>query len=80
LSFTTGSKIAEHGGMNKDDVHVALLLSNPLLKPRQIKTPVLTQQVAPTILRTLRLDPDSLDSVRLEQIPVLPFFFSAGEN
>jgi hypothetical protein len=78
--FTTGSKIAEHGGMNEDDVHVALLLSNPLLKSRQIKTPVLTQQVAPTILRTLRLDPDSLDSVRLEQIPVLPFFFSVGEN
>lgn len=66
--------------MNEDDVHVALLLSNPLLKSRQIKTPVLTQQVAPTILRTLRLDPDSLDSVRLEQIPVLPFFFSVGEN
>jgi Type I phosphodiesterase / nucleotide pyrophosphatase len=78
--FTTGSKIAEHGGMNEDDVHVALLLSNPLLKARQIKTPVLTQQVAPTILRSLRLDPDRLDSVRLEQIPVLPFFFSADEN
>jgi hypothetical protein len=78
--FTTGSKIAEHGGMNEDDVHVALLLSNLMLKSKQVKTPVLTQQVAPTILRTLRLDPDSLDSVRLEQIPVLPFFFSAGEN
>src|SRR4029077_5871858 len=43
--LTTGSKIAEHGGMNEDDFHVALLLSNPLLKARQIKTPVLTQQV-----------------------------------
>ncbi|HLK06877.1 MAG TPA: alkaline phosphatase family protein [Candidatus Angelobacter sp.] len=78
--FTTGSKIAEHGGMNEDDVHVALLLSNPLLKSKQVNTPVLTQQVAPTILRTLRLDPDRLDSVRLEQVPVLPFFFSADEN
>jgi len=78
--FTTGSKIAEHGGMNEDDVHVALLLSNPLLKSKQVKTPVLTQQVAPTILRTLRLDPDRLDSVRIEQIPVLPFVFSAEQN
>jgi hypothetical protein len=78
--FTTGSKIAEHGGMNEDDVHVALLPSNPLLKARQVKTPVLTQQVAPTILRTLRLDPDRLDAVHLEQVPVLPFFFSADEN
>jgi hypothetical protein len=78
--FTTGSKIAEHGGMNEDDVHVALMLSNPLLKARQVKTSVLTQQVAPTILRTLRLDPDRLDSVRMEQIPVLPFVFSGDEN
>jgi hypothetical protein len=78
--FTKGSKIAEHGGMNEDDVHVALLLSNPLLKARQVKTPVLTQQVAPTILRTLRLDPDRLDSVRVEQVPVLPFVFSGDEN
>ena len=59
--------------MNEDDVHVALLLSNPLLKSKQVKTPVLTQQVAPTILRTLGDDPDRLDSVRLEQIPLLPF-------
>ena len=78
--FTTGSKIAEHGGMNEDDVHVALLLSNPLLTARQVKTPVLTQQVAPTILRSLRLDPERLDAVRREQIPVLPFFVLAGEN
>ena len=78
--FTTGSKIAEHGGMNEDDVHVALLLSNPTLKSKQIKTPVLTQQVAPTILRSLRLDPDRLDAVRVEQIPVLPFVFSPDEN
>jgi hypothetical protein len=78
--FTTGSKIAEHGGMNEDDVHVALLLSNPLLQSKQVKTPVFTQQVAPTILRALGLDPDRLDSVRLEQIQILPFVFSAERN
>ncbi|HWZ44955.1 MAG TPA: alkaline phosphatase family protein [Candidatus Saccharimonadales bacterium] len=78
--FTTGSKLAEHGGMNEDDVHVALLLSNPLIAARQVKTPVLTQQVAPTILKSLGLDPDRLDAVRLEQIPVLPFFFGTDED
>jgi hypothetical protein len=35
----TALEYAEHGGMNEDDVHVALLLSNPLLKSKQIKTP-----------------------------------------
>jgi hypothetical protein len=46
-----------HGGMNEDDVHVALVFSNPLLPARQVMTPVLTQQVAPTILRSLGLEP-----------------------
>jgi Type I phosphodiesterase / nucleotide pyrophosphatase len=78
--FTTGSKIAEHGGMNEDDVHVALLLSNPLLEARQVKTPVLTQQVAPTILKSLGLEPERLDAVRKERIAVLPFFFAGAEE
>lgn len=73
--FTTGSKIAEHGGMNEDDVHTALLLSMPGMKAQQIKTPVLNQQVAPTILRALGLDPNALEAVRREQVPVLPFIF-----
>jgi len=73
--FTTGSKIAEHGGMNEDDRHVALLLSAPGIKAQEIKTPVLNQQVAPTILKALGLDPNALEAVRLEQIEVLPFIF-----
>ncbi|HEY6273639.1 MAG TPA: alkaline phosphatase family protein [Terriglobales bacterium] len=71
--FTGGSKIAEHGGLNEDDVHVALLLSWGEWKAQQIKTPVSNQQVAPTILRLLGLDPDQLDAARKEQITVLPF-------
>jgi type I phosphodiesterase/nucleotide pyrophosphatase len=78
--FTTGSKIAEHGGMNEDDVHVALLLSNPVLRSRQVKTPVLTQQVAPTILKSLGLDPERLDAVRKGHVTVLPFFFESPEE
>ena len=77
--FTGGSKLAEHGGLNEDDLHTALLLSMPGLKARQIKTPVLNQQVAPTILRALGIDPDQLDAVRKEQISVLPFFFQSEE-
>jgi hypothetical protein len=73
--FTGGSKIAEHGGLNEDDVHVVLLLSNPGFEAQRIKTPVSNQQVAPTILKALGLDPDRLDAVRAEHIHVLPFLF-----
>jgi arylsulfatase A-like enzyme len=52
---------------------VALLLSWPEWKAQQINTPVLNQQVAPTILKLLGLDPDQLDAVRKEQITILPF-------
>jgi len=74
--FTGGSKISEHGGLNEDDLHVALLLSWTEWKAQSIKTPVLNQQVAPTILKVLGLDPDQLDAVRKEQITVLPFIHS----
>src|SRR5215471_3463014 len=78
--FTGGSKIAEHGGLNEDDLHVALMLSWTGWKAQQIKTPVLNQQVAPTILKVLGLDPDQLDSVRKEQITVLPFLGGDHDN
>ena len=78
--FTGGSKIAEHGGLNEDDVHVALLLSWSGWAKQEIKTPVSNQQVAPTILRALGLDPDELDAVRKEQIDVLPFVFNRDED
>ena len=73
--FTGGSKIAEHGGFNEDDVHTALLLSLEGLQPAVVKTATTNQQVAPTILKALGLDPWSLAAVREEQIDVLPFLF-----
>jgi arylsulfatase A-like enzyme len=73
--FTGGSKIAEHGGLNEDDLHAALMASFAGWKAESIKTPVSNQQVAPTILKALGLDPNALDAVRKEQITVLPFFF-----
>jgi len=78
--FTGGSKIAEHGGFNEDDLHTVLLLSLPGMKSQQVKTPVSNQQVAPTILKVLGVDPNELDAVRQEQIQVLPFFFSNTEG
>lgn len=78
--FTGGSKIAEHGGINEDDVHVALLLSWTGWARETIKTPVSNQQVAPTILRILGLDPDQLQAVRQEQITTLPFVFGHDDE
>jgi len=78
--FTGGPKIAEHGGLNEDDLHVALLLSLPGIEAARIKTPVTNQQVAPTILKALGLDPDELDAVRTEDIQVLPFFFDTSDD
>lgn len=71
--------IAGHGGLSDDDTHVALLLSNPRLKPRTIRTPVQTTQVAPSILQILGIAPETLQSVSREGTQVLPGLF-AGER
>ncbi len=71
--------IAGHGGVSDDDTHVALLVSNPSLKPKMIRTPVQTAQVAPSILQVLGIPPESLQAVAKEGTPVLPGLF-AGER
>jgi len=73
--FTGGTKLSEHGGFNEDDVHTALLVSLDGLDHAVVKSHVLNQQVAPTIIRALGLDPEDLEAVRKEQISVLPFLF-----
>jgi arylsulfatase A-like enzyme len=70
--YTGGSKIAEHGGFNENDIHVALLVSRPDLEKRVVDDAVTTTQIAPTILNALGLDPDDLDAVRLERTKALP--------
>jgi hypothetical protein len=53
-----------------------LIVSNPGLPASTLKTPVMTSQVAVTILRALGLDPRSLKSVQVEkteELPNLPF-------
>ena len=73
----TGStkKNAEHGGMSFADTNVGLIVSNPDISPRTVKTPVATSQVAPTILKALGLDPDRLAAVRKEGTEILPLLF-----
>jgi hypothetical protein len=73
--FTSGTKIAEHGGLNEDDVHAALLVSIAGMKPQTVKTQVLNQQVAATVVKALGIDPNELEAVQKEQITVLPFLF-----
>jgi hypothetical protein len=70
----TGStaKNAEHGGMSFADTNVGLVVSNPRFPSVVVKTPVLTSQVAPTILQALDIEPEELNSVRVEHTPVLP--------
>jgi len=70
--YTSGSKIAEHGGISEDDTHVALLVSSPSLKETEIKSPVTTMQIAPTILKALGLNPHDLQAVQMEYTQVLP--------
>ncbi len=69
---TSAKKNAEHGGFSFADTNVGLIVSNPRLTRRLLKTPVLTSQVAPTILQALGLDPNALSAVRTELTPVLP--------
>ena len=69
---TSGTKIADHGGFNEDDVHVALLVANPSLPKKTINDPVETRQIACTILKALALDCQALESEALEPSKFLP--------
>jgi len=69
--------IAEHGGFNEDDTNVELLVSNPSLSAKVVKTPVQTTQIAPTILKALGLNPNALQAVQKEKTTVLPVLFES---
>ncbi len=78
----TGSskKNAEHGGFSFGDTNVGLIVSNPSIQRKIVKTPVTTAQVAPTILESLGIDPSELKSVRKEGTQVLPFLFDTDDE
>jgi predicted AlkP superfamily pyrophosphatase or phosphodiesterase len=68
----TATKLAEHGGFADDDLHVALVVSNPRLRARAVTATVATAQVAPTALEALGLPADLLASVVIEGTSSLP--------
>ena len=71
--YTTGSKIAEHGGDNPDDRDVPLVVYAPgHVGPGRFGQSTQTTQVAPTILELLGLHPDQLQAVQQEGTRVLP--------
>ena len=70
--YTGGTKLAEHGGYANDDRNVALMVSGPGIEGHVVDDVVETRQIAPTILRTLGLDPRKLQAVRDEGTKVLP--------
>jgi hypothetical protein len=74
------AKNAEHGGFSFGDTNVGLIVSNPSLHARTVKTPVATSQVAATLLKALGIDPSELQAVRKEGTEVLPFLFSDNRS
>lgn len=71
---TSTKKIAEHGGISRDDRGVTCFLSSPRLSKKKIDTAVLTTQVGPTVLRALGIDSKSLEAAEREKTKVLPGF------
>jgi hypothetical protein len=71
--YTGGKKkVMEHGGFARDDTNVMMLLENPAFSSATVTSPVETAQIAPTILKALGLDPQSLQAVRIEHTQSLP--------
>ncbi len=75
---TSATKIAEHGGFTYAETAVPILVSGAGIKAGETVAPVITTQIAPTILRALGLDPQALKAVRLEHTqPLVGLGFSA---
>jgi hypothetical protein len=71
--YTGGhGKISEHGGANPQDRDVPLVVSGAAIDGHQVNSSwVETTQIAPTILRLLGLDPNSLQAVQIEHTAAL---------
>ena len=70
--YTTGSKLAEHGGFAQDDTNVALLVSAPDIAGAVNVRDVETRQIAPTILRALGIPTNRLQAVVRQNTSALP--------
>jgi len=77
--YTGGKgKIAEHGGDDRQDRNVPILVALPGFSGVTIGAPVETTEIAPTILRLLGLNPDELQAVQIEHTKALPGFRGGG--
>jgi hypothetical protein len=74
------AKIAEHGGINEDDRHVACFVSAQNLKKTKFPCRVSTKSVAPTILKALGLDANQLQGAKAEGTQVLTGFEDLGDD
>jgi hypothetical protein len=70
--YTSGTKLAEHGGFARQDRHVGLLVAGAHLSRTVVGDSVDTTQIAPTILEFLGLNTFALDAVRKEHTKALP--------
>jgi hypothetical protein len=79
--YTTGDKVAEHGGDNPADRDVPLLVYAPdSITASRSPHYVENTQIAPTILKLLGLDPNKLQAVREEGTKVLPGLESSAAD
>ena len=72
LIYTSGSKLAEHGGFTQDDRNVALLVWNPAITAATRNDDVETRQIAATLLDALGINSKELEGARQENSKVLP--------
>jgi hypothetical protein len=73
LIYTSGTKLAEHGGFFiPDDRNVALLVSNPSITAATRNDNVETRQIAATILTVFGINPKELAGARKENSKPLP--------
>jgi arylsulfatase A-like enzyme len=70
--YTSGTKIAEHGGVTPADRNVPLVVAGPGISHRADASAVSTAQIAPTILGRLDIDPQKLQAVVAEHTQPLP--------
>jgi hypothetical protein len=72
------NKLSEHGGFFDEETNVAVMLSYPGGNGTIVRTPVVTTQIAPTILYALGLRPADLEAVKEEGTVLLPGFPRTG--
>ena len=68
----TAAKNMEHGGVNPDDLTVALFVHNPTFAPQTISQLVSTRQVAVTALKALGAPATELDGAQVDGTVGLP--------